>query len=136
MVKHTQTIRRQQPKNCLLDHFVVLALTGSTHFMLMFHFHTPYKREKTSAFLTFSGGIEREYWLHMGLVSTNKTSKNWYRHNYKIVQQQHANWSQRKPHQSSLTTRKWKCIMKNQKKKNHVKVNVFYYKNISQAITI
>ena len=30
MVKHTQTIRRQQPTNCLsvFDHFVGLALTG------------------------------------------------------------------------------------------------------------
>ena len=30
MVKHTQTIRRQQPTNCLsvFDHFVELALKG------------------------------------------------------------------------------------------------------------
>ena len=30
MVKHTQTIRRQQPTNCLsvFDHFVVLTLKG------------------------------------------------------------------------------------------------------------
>ena len=35
MVKHTQTIRRQQPANCLsvLDHFAGLALN------LKFHFH-------------------------------------------------------------------------------------------------
>ena len=35
MVKHTQTIRRQQPANCLsvLDHFARLALN------LKFHFH-------------------------------------------------------------------------------------------------
>ena len=34
MVKHTQTIRRQQPTNCLsvLDHFVGLPLKGITHF--------------------------------------------------------------------------------------------------------
>ena len=35
MVEHTQTIRRQQPANCLsvLDHFAGLALN------LKFHFH-------------------------------------------------------------------------------------------------
>ena len=33
MVKHTQTIRRQEPKNCLsvLDHFVGLVLKGLSH---------------------------------------------------------------------------------------------------------
>ena len=30
MVKHTQTIRQQQPTNCLFDHFVWLALERLT----------------------------------------------------------------------------------------------------------
>ena len=35
MVKHTQTIRRQESINCLIvfDHFVGLALKGLTHFI-------------------------------------------------------------------------------------------------------
>ena len=38
MVKHTQTIRWQQPTNCLsmFEHFVGLALKGLTHFVSMF----------------------------------------------------------------------------------------------------
>ena len=32
------------------------------HFMPMFHFYTPWKRQKTKGFLTFSGGIEMEHW--------------------------------------------------------------------------
>ena len=37
-----------------------------THFSSMFHFYTPWKRQKTSktfGFLTFSGGVEMEHWL-------------------------------------------------------------------------
>ena len=37
-----------------------------THFRPMFPFYTPCKCQKTSAFLTFSEGIEREHWLEMG----------------------------------------------------------------------
>ena len=33
----------------------------------MFHLYTPWKRQKASAFLTFSGGIEIEHWLKNGL---------------------------------------------------------------------
>ena len=46
MVKHTQTIRREKPTNCLsvFDHFVGLAPKG----------------------LMFSGGLEREKWPEMG----------------------------------------------------------------------
>ena len=32
----------------------------------MFHSYTPLKRQKTSGFLTFSGGIEMEYGREMG----------------------------------------------------------------------
>ena len=38
IVKHTQTVPRQQPNNCLsvFDHFVVLALKGLTfHFLVL-----------------------------------------------------------------------------------------------------
>ena len=43
MVKHTQTIRRQRPTNCLsvFEHFVELAREGLTNFKPIFHFHTP-----------------------------------------------------------------------------------------------
>ena len=49
MVKHTQTIRRQQTKNCLsvFDYIVWLALKGLTKFRPMFFFYTPLKCEKT-----------------------------------------------------------------------------------------
>ena len=33
----------------------------------MFHFYTPWKRQKTSGILTFSGGIELEHWFKMDL---------------------------------------------------------------------
>ena len=29
----------------------------------MFHFYTPWKRQKTKGLLTFSGGIEMELWV-------------------------------------------------------------------------
>ena len=35
-------------------------------FSPMFHFYTPWKHQKTSSFLIFSGGIEVEHWLKMG----------------------------------------------------------------------
>ena len=34
----------------------------TTHFSPMFHFYTPWKRQKTKGFLTFLGGIEIEHW--------------------------------------------------------------------------
>ena len=34
----------------------------------MFHFYTPWKHQKTSGFLMFSGGIEVEQWLKMGYL--------------------------------------------------------------------
>ena len=33
-----------------------------THFSLMFHSYTPWKRKKIKGFLTFPGGIEMEHW--------------------------------------------------------------------------
>ena len=32
----------------------------------MFHFYTPWKRQKTSRFLSSSGGIEMKHWCKMG----------------------------------------------------------------------
>ena len=36
------------------------------HFMPMFHFYSPWKRQKTRAFLRFSGVIKMEHWLKKG----------------------------------------------------------------------
>ena len=36
----------------------------------MFHIYILWKRQKTSAFLTFSGGVEIELWPEMGLIWT------------------------------------------------------------------
>ena len=40
--------------------------TALTQFTPMFPFCTPWKRQKTRGFLTFSGGIEMRYCLKMG----------------------------------------------------------------------
>ena len=37
-----------------------------THFNSVSHFYTPWKRQKTKGFLTFSGGIEMWHWIKMG----------------------------------------------------------------------
>ena len=37
-----------------------------TNFKPMFHFYTPWKRQKTKDFLTFSGGMEMEHRLEIG----------------------------------------------------------------------
>ena len=37
-----------------------------TYFKSMLHLSTPWKSQKISGFLTFSGGIEMEHWLKMG----------------------------------------------------------------------
>ena len=39
---------------------------GLNHFSLMLNFYTPWKRQKTFGFLTFSGGIEMKHWAKMG----------------------------------------------------------------------
>ena len=36
------------------------------YFKPMFHFYTPWKRQKTRGFLTFLVGIEIEHWLELG----------------------------------------------------------------------
>ena len=41
-----------------------------THFSPMSHFYTPWKRQKTCGFLTFSGGIEMWHWTKIGLFIT------------------------------------------------------------------
>ena len=67
MVKHTQTICRLLPMNCLsvFDHFVGLALKGLNNISPIFHFYIPWKRQKTKSFLTFPGGIEIEHLAKM-----------------------------------------------------------------------
>ena len=37
-----------------------------THFMSLASFYTPWKHQKTSAFLIISGGIEKDQWHEMG----------------------------------------------------------------------
>ena len=37
-----------------------------THFSPVSHFYTPWKRQKTFGFLTFSGGIEMWHWTKIG----------------------------------------------------------------------
>ena len=39
----------------------------------MFHFYTPWKRQKTKGFLMFSGGMEVEYLLKMSLKRIKST---------------------------------------------------------------
>ena len=43
-----------------------LAGSSLTHFSPVSHFYTPWKRQKTKGFLTFSGGIEMWHWTKMG----------------------------------------------------------------------
>ena len=38
----------------------------------MFHFYTPWKRQKTKDFLTFSGDIEMEHSANIGLWEKNR----------------------------------------------------------------
>ena len=47
-----------------LSHFHISCTL--THFSTIFHFYTPWKRQKTKGFLTLSGGIEMEHWTKMG----------------------------------------------------------------------
>ena len=37
-----------------------------THFSPVWHFYTPWKRQKTKGFQTFLGGIEMSLWTNMG----------------------------------------------------------------------
>ena len=45
---------------------VISMLYVNLNFKPIFRFYTPWKRQKTSVFLIFSGGIEIEYWFEMG----------------------------------------------------------------------
>ena len=60
MVKHTQTIRRQQPTNCLnvFDHFVGLALEGlnnrATQNKLTQHLCEIFRTKRTTSYPSFS----------------------------------------------------------------------------------
>ena len=52
-----------EEKNTFWIHFKTFWLT---HFSPMPHFYTPWKRQKTYGFLTFSGGIEMWHWTKIG----------------------------------------------------------------------
>ena len=41
-----------------------------SHILPMSHFCTPWKRQKTEGFLTFSGGTEMKHWENMGYTNT------------------------------------------------------------------
>ena len=43
-----------------------MTYTALTHFMPLAFFYTPWKHQKTSGFLIFSGGIERDQWHELG----------------------------------------------------------------------
>ena len=52
-------------------HSVLIQVTSKQDFLLtrfspMLHFYTPWKREKTRVFLTFSEGTEMWHWTKMG----------------------------------------------------------------------
>ena len=59
--------------------YVRKKLSFLSYFKPMFHFYTPWKRQKISGFLTFSGGTEIENWLEMdyncGFKTSNVTQK-------------------------------------------------------------
>ena len=52
-----------------------------THFDPMLHFYTPWKRQKTIGFLTFSGGIEMWHWtkihIHKLICSANQLTSSY-----------------------------------------------------------
>ena len=49
-------------------HFLPFFFQNLTHFMPLVFLYTPRKHQKTSGFLIFSGGIERDQWHEIGLV--------------------------------------------------------------------
>ena len=51
----------EEYKDVLID-----AIDKLTHFSPVPHFYTPWKRQKTFGFLTFSGGLEMWRWTKMG----------------------------------------------------------------------
>ena len=46
--------------------FIVDILYNLTYFIPLVSFYTPWKHQKTSGFLIFSGDTEREQWYEMG----------------------------------------------------------------------
>ena len=46
-----------------------------THFSLMFHFYIPRKSQKIFDFLMFSEGMGMEYWVKVGKLRPNKSSR-------------------------------------------------------------
>ena len=46
--------------------YLKFIIPSLTHFMPIFPFYTPGKRQKTRDFLIFSGGIEMEHWPEIG----------------------------------------------------------------------
>ena len=62
----------------LLENFrdrVLISFLILTHFQPLFYFYTPWKHQKTGGFLMFSGGIEVEHWLKIGLVNLSELAK-------------------------------------------------------------
>ena len=59
--------------NISILHFFLASHSNSlTHFSPMSHFCTPWKRQKSLGFLTFSGGIAMCHWTKMGKRLHNK----------------------------------------------------------------
>ena len=58
-----------------------------THFSPVSHIYTPWKRQKTKGFLTFSGGIEMWHWTKM--VSIAKSNRKWISFACNLIEQ---NW--------------------------------------------
>ena len=63
--KHSDVLRGSSYVCCCLFSHVYLRMC-LTHLSPMFNFCTPWKRQKTKVFLTFSGGLEMEHWSQMG----------------------------------------------------------------------
>ena len=62
------TLRKEEklgPNFCLKMCYEGFSMT-LTRFKLLFSFHTTWKHKKTSGFLIFSGGIERDKWHEQG----------------------------------------------------------------------
>ena len=60
---------------CTVDVVLAEINCNLAHFSLVSRFYTPWKRQKTKGFLTFSGGIEMWHWTKMGQCFLN-----WYPH--------------------------------------------------------
>ena len=65
---------RKLEKYCCrwLLYFCPSEIYSLTHFSPVSHFYTPWKRQRTFGFLTFSGGTKMENWSKMGLLAWKK----------------------------------------------------------------